>query len=120
MDTSLASQLLPRFKKTPTWTFEFALDGEDGIPINKRGSGVRRLILLNFFRAESERKVANKNAPSVIYAFEEPETSQHPSNQEMLIRALVEVGAKGNCQVLVTTHVPALAGLLPVSGFCVW
>ncbi len=116
MDPSLASQLLPRFKKTPTWTFEFALDGEDGIPINKRGSGVRRLILLNFFRAESERKVADKNAPSVIYAFEEPETSQHPSNQEMLIRALVEVGAKGNCQVLVTTHVPALAGLLPVSG----
>ncbi len=116
MDPSLASQLVPRFKKTPTWTFEFALDGEDGIPINKRGSGVRRLILLNFFRAESERKVADKNAPSVIYAFEEPETSQHPSNQEMLVRALVQVGAKDNCQVIVTTHVPALAGLLPVSG----
>ncbi|HRB16940.1 MAG TPA: AAA family ATPase [Nitrospira sp.] len=116
MDPSLASQLVPRFKKAPSWTFEFALDGEDGIPINKRGSGVRRLILLNFFRAESERKVADKNAPSVIYAFEEPETSQHPSNQEMLVRALVQVGAKDNCQALVTTHVPALAGLLPVSG----
>lgn len=116
MDSSLASQLVPRFKKTPSWTFDFTLDGEDGIPINKRGSGVRRLILLNFFRAESERKLADKNAPSVIYAFEEPETSQHPSNQEMLVRALVQVGARDSCQVLVTTHVPALASLLPVSG----
>jgi predicted ATP-dependent endonuclease of OLD family len=116
MDATLASQLLPRFKKAPTWTFDFTLDGEDNIPINKRGSGVRRLILLNFFRAEAERKVADKNAPSVIYAFEEPETSQHPSNQEMLVRALVEVGKRDNCQVLLTTHVPALAGLLPVAG----
>ena len=116
MDATLASQLLPRFKKAPTWTFDFTLDGEDNIPINKRGSGVRRLILLNFFRAEAERKVADKNAPSVIYAFEEPETSQHPSNQEMLVRALVQVGNRDNCQVLVTTHVPALAGLLPVAG----
>jgi len=116
MDATLASQLLPRFKKAPTWTFDFTLDGEDNIPINKRGSGVRRLILLNFFRAEAERKVADKNAPSVIYAFEEPETSQHPSNQEMLVRALVQVGNRDHCQVLVTTHVPALAGLLPVAG----
>lgn len=116
MDPSLASQLMPRFKKIPTWSFEFVLHGEDGIPINKRGSGVRRLILLNFFRAESERKVDEKNAPSVIYAFEEPETSQHPSNQEMLVRSLVQIGSKDNCQVIVTTHVPALAGLLPVAG----
>jgi predicted ATP-dependent endonuclease of OLD family len=116
MDATLASQLVPRFKKAPSWTFDFALDGEDNIPINKRGSGVRRLILLNFFRAEAERKIAENNAPSVIYAFEEPETSQHPSNQEMLVRALVQVGGRDNCQVLVTTHVPALAEMLPVAG----
>lgn len=116
MDPALAAQLVPRFKKAPTWTFDFSLDGEDDIPINKRGSGVRRLILLNFFRAEAERKVEDNNAPSVIYAFEEPETSQHPTNQEMLVRALIQVGQRENCQVLVTTHVPALAGLLPVGG----
>ena len=28
----------------------------DDIPINKRGSGVKRLILLNFFRAQAEKK----------------------------------------------------------------
>lgn len=116
MDPALASQLVPRFKKAPSWSFDFSLDGEDDIPINKRGSGVRRLILLSFFRAEAERKVEDNEAPSVIYAFEEPETSQHPSNQEMLVRALIQVGQRSNCQVLLTTHVPALAGLLPTEG----
>lgn len=116
MDPSLAAQLTPRFKTPPKWSCEFSLDDEDNIPINKRGSGVRRLILLNFFRAEAERQVLQKNAPAVIYAFEEPETSQHPSNQEMLVKALIQVAAGENCQVIVTTHVPALAGLLPTEG----
>lgn len=116
MDPGLAEQLKPRFKNNPKWTFDFSLDGDGDIPINKRGSGVRRLVLLNFFRAEAERKVADKNAPSVIYAFEEPETSQHPANQEMLINALIDLSKRINCQVIVTTHVPALAALLPISG----
>ncbi len=116
MDPQLAAKLFPRFKTPPKWTFDFNLDGDDDIPINKRGSGVRRLILLNFFRAEAERKVASTHAPSVIYAIEEPETSQHPSNQEMLIRALLSLSARSKCQILVTTHVPALAGLLPIDG----
>lgn len=48
MAPELASELTPRFKEKPKWTFSFTLDGENGIPINKRGSGIRRLILLNF------------------------------------------------------------------------
>lgn len=74
------------------------------------------MILLNFFRAEAERKVASQNAPSVIYAFEEPETSQHPNYQEMLIEAFIRLGQKDNCQVLLTTHVPALGAMLPTEG----
>lgn len=116
MDPALAAKLFPRFKSQPKWTFDFSLDGDDEIPINKRGSGVRRLILLNFFRAEAERRMRTKDAPSVIYAIEEPETSQHPSNQELLIRSLLSLSSSPNCQVLVTTHVPALAGLLPIAG----
>ena len=27
-----------------------SISGDEGIPVNKRGSGVKRLILLNFFR----------------------------------------------------------------------
>jgi len=116
MDPNLAAELNPRFKKAPTWSFDFALDGDDEIPINKRGSGVRRLIVLNFFRAEAERKVIAEDAPAVIYGFEEPETSQHPANQELLVQALIHLGQRPASQVLLTTHVPALAGLLPLEG----
>jgi predicted ATP-dependent endonuclease of OLD family len=113
MDPNLASELTPRFKESPKWTFNFTLDSDNGIPMNKRGSGARRLILLNFFRAEAEKKQKESGAPNVIYAIEEPETSQHPNYQMMLIESLLRLSERPECQILVTTHVPALAGLLP-------
>jgi hypothetical protein len=115
MAPELANELTPRFKEKPKWTFNFTLDGENGIPINKRGSGVRRLILLNFFRAEAEKSVVGSQR-NVIYAIEEPETSQHPNYQVMLIRALLLLAEQPNRQIIVTTHVPALAGLMPTEG----
>jgi predicted ATP-dependent endonuclease of OLD family len=115
MAPELANELTPRFKDKPKWTFNFTLDGENGIPINKRGSGVRRLILLNFFRAEAEKFVAGSQR-KVIYAIEEPETSQHPNYQIMLMKALLDLANQDNRQILVTTHVPALAGLIPIDG----
>lgn len=114
MDGHLASELKPFFKADPKWdVFKFGLVGDNDIPINKRGSGVRRLILLNFFRAEAERRRTEKGALSVIYAIEEPETSQHPENQRLLVQALKELAIDENTQVLITTHTPGLAGLLP-------
>lgn len=115
MAPELASELTPRFKEKPKWTFNFTLDGENGIPINKRGSGVRRLILLNFFRAEAEKAVVGTQR-NVIYAIEEPETSQHPNYQMMLMKALLELSSQPNRQIVVTTHVPGLAGLMPIDG----
>lgn len=116
MAPELANELTPRFKEKPKWTFNFTLDGENGIPINKRGSGVRRLILLNFFRAEAEKAAADSKR-NVIYAIEEPETSQHPNYQMMLMKALLALANQPNRQIIVTTHVPALAGLMPIDGF---
>ena len=115
MAPELASELTPRFREKPKWTFNFTLDGENGIPINKRGSGVRRLILLNFFRAEAEKAVVGTQR-NVIYAIEEPETSQHPNYQMMLMKALLELSSQPNRQIVVTTHVPGLAGLMPIDG----
>lgn len=115
MAPELANELTPRFKEKPKWSFSFTLDGENGIPINKRGSGVRRLILLNFFRAEAEKAVLGSQR-NVIYAIEEPETSQHPNYQMMLMKALLELSNQPNRQIIVTTHVPALAGLMPIDG----
>lgn len=104
MAPELANELTPRFKEKPKWSFNFTLDGENGIPINKRGSGVRRLILLNFFRAEAEKAVVGSQR-NVIYAIEEPETSQHPNYQMMLMKALLELSNQPNRQIIVTTHV---------------
>lgn len=116
MDSDLASTLVPDFKSEPKFDslFKLSIQSDQGISINKRGSGVRRLILLNFFRAEVERKMSETSAQNVIYAFEEPETSQHPKHQEMLIKSFLQLAYNTNSQVLLTTHTPALAGLLPL------
>jgi putative ATP-dependent endonuclease of OLD family len=111
----LAGQISPEFRADRKWDqlFKISLKGENDIPINKRGSGVRRLILLSFFRASAERKKIQSKATSIIYAIEEPETSQHPIQQKLLMEAFLEL-VDESCQILVTTHNPALAGLVPV------
>lgn len=96
MDPTLATQLNPQFTP-PKWDtlFKASITGDDAIPINKRGSGVKRLILLNFFRAKAEQLAKEKAHAKVIYAVEEPETSQHPNNQRMLVRAFADLGIGG-------------------------
>ncbi len=115
IDETLANELNPYFSSEPKWNslFKLSLTGDNSIPVNKRGSGVRRLILLSFFKAEVERK-RHKSTVPVIYAIEEPETSQHPNNQLLIIKSLLELSEQEHCQVLVTTHVPALAGEIPL------
>lgn len=114
MNPEIASELTPTVS-TKAWDslFSFTFEDEDGIPINKRGSGVRRLILLNYFRAEAERQRVSKK--TVIYALEEPETAQHPDWQKMLYSALVELSEQENTQILLTTHSPSLGALVPTS-----
>lgn len=114
MDAGLAAQLKPSFKSEPKWDgFKLSLSGDHDIPINKRGSGVRRLILLNFFRAEAERRRDAADSQNVIFAVEEPESSQHPDNQRMLIDSLLALGDDPHTQVLITTHVPSVAAQIP-------
>lgn len=108
MNPELAKVLKPDVtNKAWDSLFSFSFVGDDNIPMNKRGSGVRRLILLNYFRAEAERK--NNSNKAVIYAIEEPETSQHPNHQILLINALSEIALKENHQVILTTHSPEIA-----------
>lgn len=116
MSPDLAKELIPEFKTEPKFDSQFKLTikSEEDIPINKRGSGIRRLILLNFFRAEAERLRTQHQGNQIIFAFEEPETSQHPDHQEMLIQAFMKLSNIGNSQIILTTHTPALGGLLPL------
>lgn len=117
MNSELATSLIPEFRTEPNFDslFKLTINSDNDIPMNKRGSGVRRLVLLNFFRAEAERQLSeDEKSSSIIYAFEEPETSQHPSHQKMLVEAFLDISKKDNAQVMITTHTPAICGLLPV------
>ena len=89
-----------------------SISGDEDIPINKRGSGIKRLVLLNFFRAEAERRKIEKNVPDIIYAIEEPETSQHPDHQRKLIDAFIELSKHKQSQILLTTHSPSIVKML--------
>jgi predicted ATP-dependent endonuclease of OLD family len=113
MNPEIASSLNPIIPATESlkWADVFksvSITGDDDIPINKRGSGVKRLILLNFFRAEAERRRTQENIPSIIYAIEEPETSQHTEHQKKLIKAFLDLSNTANTQVIITTHSAAL------------
>ena len=117
IDPNLASELTPEFSP-PTaskWQglFSLGLNTDDGIPLNKRGSGVRRLVLVSFFKAEAERRLASSAKRSIIYAIEEPETAQHPNNQRILIDSFKALSVDAGCQVLLTTHSPGFASSLP-------
>lgn len=118
IDKNLASKLEPKFTP-PTaakWNglFSIQMDTDDGIPLNKRGSGVRRMILVSFFKAEAERRLKYSSKKSIIYAVEEPETAQHPNNQKILIDSFKSLSNEINCQIILTTHSPGLASELPV------
>lgn len=109
MDPAVANSLNPVIPSSDAlkWSDVFkkvSISGDEDIPINKRGSGIKRLILLNFFRAEAERRYENGDNTGVIYAIEEPETSQHTANQRVLIHALKNLAASPNTQVIITTH----------------
>jgi predicted ATP-dependent endonuclease of OLD family len=117
MNPEIADSLTPVIPSADSlkWVDVFksvSITGDEDIPINKRGSGVKRLVLLNFFRAEAERRKNESNVPDIIYAIEEPETSQHPSHQRKLIEAFKELSQSENTQVLLTTHSPSIVKLL--------
>lgn len=110
MNPEIAQTLTPNIPAARQLKWEnvfkdISITADQGIPINKHGSGTKRLILLNFFRAEVERKkTEGEGKSSVIYAFEEPETSQHTDNQRMLVHALKELSHNTDTQVIMTTH----------------
>lgn len=120
MDRDIADSLNPIIPKTEElkWQDVFknvSISGDEDIPINKRGSGVRRLILLNFFRAEAERRAESNDDTTVIYAIEEPETSQHTNNQFKLINSLKSLSNSPKTQILITTHSPNIVKQLSFS-----
>lgn len=74
------------------------------ISIENRGSGFRRLALLSL-HLSSHQEEEYKN---IIFAIEEPETSQNPHNQKGIIEAIQKLNNKGS-QIIITTHSPSMA-----------
>lgn len=113
LNPSIAKSLNPQIPDLGSlkWADVFksvSISGDNDIPINKRGSGIKRLVLISFFRAEAERRQNEANLPNIIYAIEEPETSQHPDHQRGLTDALIALSKAANTQVLLTTHSPEI------------
>ena len=123
MDPEIADKLkaeIPLYEKLK-WDSVFknvTILGDGDIPINKRGSGFKRLVLINFFRAEAERRQElerspkDEELPDIIYAIEEPETSQHQGYQRKLIDAFVGLSKTRKTQIILTTHSPAIVKML--------
>lgn len=57
----------------------------------------------------------DENIPKIIYAIEEPETSQHTENQKKLIDAFIKLSENQNTQVILTTHSPNIVKKLDFS-----
>lgn len=114
----LASKLSPIDIK-PNWQKAFSavqFVDENQVPLAKRGSGTRRLVLLSFFRAEVERGYEENTTwrRGIIIAVEEPETALHPDLQRETLAALSDVSALPNRQVLLTTHSSNLVRDIPI------
>lgn len=118
LDANLASSLTPAFTDAAMskWggLFSISMNTNDNIPLNKRGSGIRRLVLVSFFKAEADKRAAKTGNKDIIYAIEEPETSLHPNYQKLVIQSFLRLSESENCQVILTTHSPNLAQELPV------
>jgi len=111
IDPTTANTLTPNIPNVQSlkWADVFksvSINSDNEIPLNKRGSGVKRLVLISFFRAEVDRRKSDpKNTNrGVIYAIEEPETSQHVQMQKIMIDSLKALSQQPDVQVILTTH----------------
>jgi putative ATP-dependent endonuclease of OLD family len=120
----LADSLTPTDPQ-PVWSKAFSglqFIDENNVPLSKRGSGTRRLVLLSFFRATAEKDLELEEAEEagepqyrrgVITAVEEPETALHADLQTDIVNALLDIGELPHRQVLLTTHSANLMRLVP-------
>lgn len=78
------------------------------IPLENRGMGVRRLVMVAFLRYLAEKSLEKEPERPRIFGIEEPETSLHPSAQRVLIDSLHTLRNAGY-QIIMTTHSPTFA-----------
>ncbi len=103
---------VPDFAWDKAVSFDILGEDKQGIEqsLERRGSGLRRLLMVAFFQY-----LANKKKPDSNYIFtvEEPENCLHPGLQRELINSFVELTLRG-FQVILTSHSPVFAGASPI------
>lgn len=87
-------------------------------PIEKRGSGVKRLCAFYKFATEYKTSI-NVMGNKFILAVEEPEISLHPSQQRKFIQQLLTISQNSDIQVIVTTHSPYIVNELDEKSVCI-
>ena len=104
----------PEFSWDKAVTFDIGGKDEFGIekPLEQRGSGLRRLLMVAFFQYLSEKGL--KETSEFVFAVEEPENCLHPKLQRELAQSFRNLDEQGY-QVILSTHSPVFAGASPVS-----
>ena len=113
------TQALSSLKVIPAFVWDKAVSfdilGKDAVgvekPIGRRGSGLRRLLMVAFFEYLAEKALGAGG--QYIFAVEEPENCLHPGLQRDLVNSFRRLALAGY-QVIVSTHSPVFAGASPI------
>lgn len=118
----LGSSLIPQINTNWAKAINNDILDQNSIPINKKGSGLRRLLLLSYLMVQAQKTSFQRNKKNIIYAIEEPETSLHPKLQKQFINELIHMAERADYstgeeipsninelpeyKILITTHLP--------------
>lgn len=103
----------PEFSWDKAVTFQIFGKDQHGVDdsLERRGSGMRRLLMVAFFQYLAER--GRESGGDFVFAVEEPENCLHPGLQRELVASFRQIADEGY-QVLVTSHSPVFAGASPI------
>jgi len=100
----------PSFKWKDLVSFYLECKDKQGksIAFGKRGSGLRRLLMVAYFQYVAQRGSVADSPKAQIYAIEEPETYLHPGAQRILLKSFEDIATSH--QVIVSSHSPVFGG----------
>lgn len=103
----------PEFSWDKAVTFQIYGKDQHGVDnsLDRRGSGMRRLLMVAFFQYLAEK--SHEGSGDFIFAVEEPENCLHPGLQRELVRSFRRLADEGY-QIIISSHSPVFAGASPI------